>query len=106
MKFLRQLNSKADIVSEHYKKQNKAWWDSLLSKDNKKIVSDSKNDTYSAFDTFSMTGVSIKSPECLIYTLENLIRGSFCNIIRAKGTVAVANGMCLKFDVAALKISL
>ena len=46
-----------------------------------------------------MTNVSLRSPDRLIYTLENLIRGEFGNIVRAKGFLK-ANDIGLSFDMA------
>ncbi len=50
-------------------------------------------------DSFSMKGVSMECPEQLFLMLEELIRGEFGNIFRAKGQVK-AGKQRFRFDVA------
>ncbi|MGP1433656.1 MAG: GTP-binding protein [Catonella sp.] len=49
-------------------------------------------------DTFSLNNISVRSIERFIIFLENLIRGVYGNVFRAKGSFAI-RGVNLRFDV-------
>ena len=50
-------------------------------------------------DSFSLNNISVRSVEKFIIFLENLIRGMYGNVFRAKGSFTV-KGLNLRFDVA------
>ena len=84
-KKLKVQNPNAEIISRHYTKQDEEWWTSILNTDcDGRRISIDESDSIE-LETFSLTNVSLRSPDRLIYTLENLIRGEFGNIVRAKG---------------------
>ncbi len=96
---LRKINPKGQIISEHYSTFNKDQWLSLLKKDYMgRNLYEKDEITDKLPDTFSMCGVSIESPEKLFLLLEELIRGKFGNIFRAKGQIT-AGKQIFRFDV-------
>ena len=96
---LKVQNPNAEIISRHYTKQDEEWWTSILNTDcDGRRISIDESDSIE-LETFSLTNVSLRSPDRLIYTLENLIRGEFGNIVRAKGFLK-ANDIGLSFDMA------
>lgn len=103
--FLKEKNPEGEIVTEHYSKKDDEWWDRLLSttydgQDIRKEAAD-----YEGLETFSIPDAKVKSPVYLINTLENLIRGQFGNIIRAKGYIKFED-KGLRFDVADSRYSI
>ena len=58
-----------------------------------------KDETAEMPDSFSLNNISVRSVEKFIIFIENLIRGEYGNVFRAKGSFAV-KGLNLRFDVA------
>ena len=95
---LQTLNPKAEIVENHYTMMPDSWWNRLLEKGfGKEILDEKAMDTLP--DTFSLSRVYMDSVEKLLILLENLIRGVYGDIVRAKGCVQI-NGQTVRFDVA------
>lgn len=94
------INSSCNIASEHYSTLPDNWWDSLLLKYLDGTVEiPIKDETAEMPDSFSLNNISVRSVEKFIIFLENLIRGLYGNVFRAKGSFAV-KGLNLRFDVA------
>ena len=102
---LRKINPSAETCSTHYKDAEEAWWEKLLT--GAADVSEPKSETGSSApqtetqlpDMFSMEKAYVDAPEQFLLFLEELIRGRFGNIIRAKGLIP-AGAFALRFDVA------
>ena len=94
------INNSCNIASNHYSTQPDSWWDSLLLKYLDGTVDiPIKDETAEMPDSFSLNNISVRSVEKFIIFLENIIRGLYGNIFRAKGSFAV-KGLNLRFDVA------
>jgi len=97
---VKSINNSCNIVSDHYSTQPDSWWDSLLLKYLDGTVEiPIKDETAEMPDSFSLNNISIRTVEKFIIFLENLIRGLYGNVFRAKGSFAV-KGLNLRFDVA------
>ena len=97
---VKSINNSCNIVSDHYSTQPDSWWDSLLLKYLDGTVEiPIKDETAEMPDSFSLNNISVRSVEKFIIFLENLIRGMYGNVFRAKGSFAV-KGLNLRFDVA------
>ena len=94
------INNSCNIVSDHYSTQPDSWWDSLLLKYLDGTVDiPIKDETAEMPDSFSLNNISVRSVEKFIIFLENLIRGLYGNVFRAKGSFSI-KGLNLRFDVA------
>ena len=94
------INNSCNIVSDHYSTRSDNWWDSLLLKYLDGTVDiPIKDETAEMPDSFSLNNISVRSVEKFIIFLENLIRGLYGNVFRAKGSFAI-KGINLRFDVA------
>ena len=95
---LQKINPGSRIVTEHYSLMTQPDWDRLLSAgyDGKPVVQKKAEELP---DTFSLEDSVISSPEKLFMVMEDLIRGYYGDIIRAKGQV-MAGQQKLRFDVA------
>ncbi len=103
---LRAINPTAEIVTDHYSLLPPDEWLHLLEKGRDGSLHRSPSSEASAFtdseqlpDSFTLKHVHMRSPESLFLFLENLIRGHFGNIFRAKGQLPAGNTW-LQFDVA------
>lgn len=97
---LSKLAPAAKIVTEHYSGMSKEEWLSLLETalDGRSL----KKELPAAEDmpeAFTLAETVMKSPECLIVMLEDLIRGAYGDIIRAKGVIGIGAAK-YRFDVA------
>lgn len=95
-----EINNECSFIPEHYTTLQKTWWDSLMSEylDGTKVIL-SKTEDDITLDTFSIEGVSIRSMNDFIIFMENLIRGFYGNVIRAKGNFSIRN-IKVRFDLA------
>ena len=97
---VKSINNSCNIVSDHYSTQPDSWWDSLLLKYLDGTVDiPIKDETAEMPDSFSLNNISVRSVEKFIIFLENLIRGLYGNVFRAKGSFAIKE-INLRFDVA------
>ena len=97
---VKSINNSCNIVSDHYSTQPDSWWDSLLLKYLDGTVDiPIKDETAEMPDSFSLNNISVRSVEKFIIFLENLIRGVYGNVFRAKGSFTVKE-LNLRFDVA------
>ena len=101
---LRAINPTAEIVTDHYSLLPPDQWLHLLEKGRDGSLHHSPSTEASADseqlpDSFTLKHVHMRSPESLFLFLEDLIRGHFGNIFRAKGQLPAGNTW-LQFDVA------
>ena len=101
---LRSINPTAEIVTDHYSLLPPDQWLHLLEKGRDGSLHHSPSSEASANseqlpDSFTLKHVHMRSPESLFLFLEDLIRGHFGNIFRAKGQLPAGNTW-LQFDVA------
>ena len=97
---VKSINNSCNIVSDHYSTQPDSWWESLLLKYLDGTVEiPIKDETAEMPDSFSLNNISVRSVEKFIIFLENLIRGMYGNVFRAKGSFTI-KGLNLRFDVA------
>ena len=104
---LREYNSAAEILNHHYSDEPDEWWNGLLDasdgpSESKGESSETTDDSeIDEFGQISLKDVELGSLADLIVFLEDLLRGSFGQIPRAKGIVKIKNtGEYLRFDVA------
>ncbi len=98
--FIGKINPKADIPEGHYSLCPQSWWENLLSYDWKgNLLRAADEPVFQDLpDSFSLENVSMRSPGELICFLEDLIRGEFGTVIRAKGCVKISEDR-VSFDV-------
>lgn len=97
-KEIQSISPDARIRMEHYSKADVSWWESLLKMDlSGKQIPDG-NVEEADLETLSLTDIVLPSGNHLVGFLEELIRGAFGRIFRAKGFVDVGE-CCLRFDV-------
>ena len=96
---LKKINPKGRIITEHYSLMNQSEWNRLFEVGYDGILLKPKKETELLdIDTFSLADAIVSSPEQLLLMLEDLIRGKYGNIIRAKGQIE-ARGQKFRFDV-------
>lgn len=94
------INNSCNIISDHYSTLSDDWWDSLLLKYlDGSVEIPVKDEAEYMPDSFSLNNISVRSVEKFIIFLENLIRGKFGNVFRAKGSFTI-KGLNIRFDVA------
>ncbi len=95
---LREIHPGAEILTRHYTAMDDGWWSGLLERGYRgerfPIPRESEEKRP---ETYAMTDVSLERPEELICFLEQLIRGKFGEVYRAKG-VLMAGPQALRFD--------
>ncbi|SDB32652.1 GTP-binding protein [Butyrivibrio sp. INlla16] len=114
---IRQINSKAEIISEHYSKMDDKWWDSLfqteltgdgavgLTHDNgdgtkaMTVSDETESGSSEVFSQVSIQKAGVHNPTQLVQLLEDCLRGEFGLVSRAKGTLWVGSEI-LRFDLA------
>ena len=98
-KFLQEINSQAKIITDYASTMTREDYQSLLlgSRYEKKVQDTQSGEKMP--ETFSFENIRMEAPETLWCFLEQIIRGAFGNIIRAKGQFA-AGDQFLQFDVA------
>ena len=94
----RKYNPRADIIVEHYSTlPREAWMRLLETRYDGSVISSADEFVQSLPDSYSLSNVSVDSMERLILLLEELIRGRYGNIIRAKGQL-YAGKTAVQFD--------
>lgn len=97
---LTRINPKATIYTDHYSSLSKNNWLHLLETGYDGQIYESKAaESEELPDTFSIENACFTSPESLLMFLENVIRGQYGNIFRAKGQLP-AGSEWFQFDVA------
>lgn len=103
---IKAINPDASIVSEHYTSMPKSWWDNVLLKllDGNFLIKET-DEISTNFDSIILENVSMFNPSEFVYLLEDIIRGFYGNIIRAKGEFMIGS-IGLKFDLVDNKYSI
>lgn len=104
---LHSINPAAAIEMEHYSKKDKKWWTELIKSSEAEFFAHEgeavKPGEQGAFESkaesFSMSEVCLESPEQLIILLEDMLRGKYGDIVRAKGSLK-AGEQDMQFDLA------
>lgn len=94
------LNS-VEILKEHYSNKNKDWWENILKSflDKKYSIKVKSEESEEMPDSISMKGCEFENENQFIILLEDIIRGRFGDIARAKGFIKCGKSF-LRFDVA------
>lgn len=101
---LQTLNPNALIEGVNYKTLPKTWWDSLLEtssvSEEGMVISENGSDAIKqGFDQLTLHSGSFKNITSLIVLLEDILRGNFGQIYRAKGVLKVGREW-IRFDLA------
>lgn len=90
-----------EILKEHYSKKNKDWWENILKYflDEKYSIKVKSEESEEMPDSISMKGCELENENQFIILLEDIIRGRFGDIARAKGFIKCGKSF-LRFDVA------
>lgn len=96
---LRRINDKAEIVIDHYSEKDSSWWEGLLN------MSEAEIDVTESEVEFQPERLSLKRVEPdgageLALLLEDMLRGRYGTMIRAKGSIKLKNASYLRFDLA------
>ena len=90
-----------EILKEHYSNKNKDWWENILKSflDEKYSIKVKSEESKEMPDSISMKGCELENENQFIILLEDIIRGRFGDIARAKGFIKCGKSF-LRFDVA------
>lgn len=90
-----------EILKEHYSNKNKDWWENILKSflDEKYSIKVKSEESEEMPDSISMKGCELENENQFIILLEDIIRGRFGDIARAKGFIKCGKSF-LRFDVA------
>lgn len=90
-----------EILKEHYSNKNKDWWENILKSflDEKYSIKVKSEESEEMPDSISMKGCKLENENQFIILLEDIIRGRFGDIARAKGFIKCGKSF-LRFDVA------
>ena len=123
VEYVRQINAEAEIVSQHYTRQDDAWWGGLLLRDGESAehgyaeeregrhvhegephVHHGADNAHGPVHEHGIQQVTLKDARLtalaqLVVLLEDILRGSFGVIPRAKGVLQVGEEW-MRFDVA------
>ena len=90
-----------EILKEHYSNKNKDWWENILKSflDEKYSIKVKSEENEEMPDSISMKGCELENENQFIILLEDIIRGRFGDIARAKGFIKCGKSF-LRFDVA------
>ena len=92
------INNDVEIIKEHYSKQTDDFFENLLKDVNDHDIVSQEDDNIS-LDEITCKKAYLESLPELILFLEDIIHGTFGEIIRAKGTIKVGKEF-LRFDIA------
>ncbi len=94
------MNPKVEIPKQHYSNMPKTWWDHLLQVYyDGSIAKLSPAEFADDIDTFSICDTAPSSMEEFLLFLNEMIRGTYGNIIRSKGSLRIGENS-LMYDVA------
>lgn len=94
------IDDTCEITTEHYSKKSDAWMEELLLRFYDGSVAEKTSTEYTSdIDTFALQDVAMEGVEDFLIFMEQLIRGHYGNIIRAKGSISI-NETHFMFDVA------
>ena len=96
---VRDLNPGAEIIRDHYSRQEESWWRSLLDLPEDREDLPEAEGELPEFTQLTLNHARLENPAQLVLLLEDCLRGELGIIARAKGTVPVG-GETLRFDLA------
>ncbi len=97
---VRKYAPSAEILSQPYARQSAQWWDQLWRKAaDGSLIKEELPEVSLDLAVASLSGAKAASPAALVMFLEDVLRGRFGNVVRAKGNVHAGNDL-LRFDVA------
>lgn len=95
IQYLKTINPEAEIYAQNYQTLDSSWFESYLLKYLDGSVEKVEEEILP--DTFTIEGCKVTSPERLWLFLEDLCKGAYGNIVRAKGAIEVGN-FKIRFD--------
>lgn len=96
---IQELNPQAEIIRESYHKQPPEWWKGLLEMEGNLQKDSEIGGEMDSISQFSLQEAHLANVGELSVLLEDVLRGEFGCIVRAKGTLKVGDEM-LRFDLA------
>lgn len=110
---LRRMNPEAELETEHYSRKPDNWWQALLQAESGAAEREAAGDGIRLYrkeeepelENISFTEAFLSGPEQLPLFLEELVRGAYGEIIRAKGFIR-CGAAALRFDVADRRYSI
>ena len=102
--FIKDVNEKAITVKYDYKNADNAFWHKILNTNYDKSLIESKEEPEN-LDTVAFTETNIDNVYKLSVLLENIVRGQYGEIVRAKGNIYI-DDYRLSFDLVSAKYSI
>lgn len=105
-KRLQKMNQEAEITVNPYGLSDEMWWKNLAGqKEAACLFPDDSNDMEPSLpdlEQLTLSGVTLPGIGCLISALEQMIRGKYGDVVRAKGIVRLSgdSNVCCEFDMA------
>ncbi len=96
---IKAINPQADVICDHYTKEDEVFFHNLLEHEFGREVSPKEENAGILPENFSIEGIEVDSLPELICFLEDIIRGEYGEIIRAKGHLQGKDEI-LRFEVA------
>ena len=98
-KQLKEHNTEGEILLEHYTKKEDEWWHKLLKQSLDGTILVTQEIEEPTLENIGLQNISLLSENHLIAFLEDILRGKYGNIVRAKGYLNINNAW-LRFDIA------
>lgn len=102
--FIKDVNEEAITVKHDYKNADNAFWHKILNTNYDKSLIESKEEPEN-LDTVAFTETNIDNVYKLSVLLENIVRGQYGEIVRAKGNIYI-DDYRLSFDLVSAKYSI
>ena len=102
--FIKDVNEEAITVKYDYKNADNAFWHKILNTNYDKSLIESKEEPEN-LDTVAFTETNIDNVYKLSVLLENIVRGQYGEIVRAKGSIYI-DDYRLSFDLVSAKYSI
>ncbi len=96
---IRRLNPDAELLDGHYTAQDSAWFRALLTRARSGAVLPDPSDADLGLEPFTVRDCAVTSPVELLFVLDNVLRGRYGEVVRAKG-ILPAGQEWLRFDIA------
>ncbi len=94
-----QINQEAELISQHYSKQDDAWWHDLLRKQLSGDLLPAEDIEDPQIENIGLNYVTLAHENELLLLLHDILHLKYGNIIRAKGYLKAGNAW-LRFDLA------
>lgn len=101
IKEVHHISPEVRVTDRPYMEYDDKWWGEILYTylDGSRKMIEVKEDNSVSLDTFSLSNVAVADIGSFVCFMEDIIRGEYGNIIRAKGSVSLNEGSII-FDVA------